>query len=455
MKTSARVLAIVIALIMTSALEPADATRIPRSRVQPTGCSHDSFDAGIETHPTWGVVPFSVVLEAVVESGQDFVDSTYWDFDGDGLADASGTTVTHSFIIPEDCYITARFVTRYHGTLVREVIVSAHSALMSITFDDGHCSIFAEALPLLESKGVKGTAYIVPGWIDSLSYMSWAEVSSLQASGWDIGSHSMTHRRLTEVDDSTLHYELRQSQTELQSRGFPAKHFAVPYYAYDDHVIEAIKLYYESCRIDGGLNPRVDEVYPYGLKSYESLSWKGFQYYQAHIDSVVAVGGWYILNNHLIGGGCGTYPWCITDQMLSDIIDYAILHRVRIVNVDQALASRENNRGISVRAESGKGFTLETESSMAFVQITACPEPFGSAAAISYRLSKSADVIVSVYSPRGRHVQTLANDHQPEGAHLINWDGLDGSGHRISPGIYFIRLQAGDQVATRKIVLIR
>lgn len=124
----------------------------------------------------------------------------------------------------------------------------------------------------------------------------------------------MTHRRPTGIDGSTLHYELNQSQVELQSRGFPAKHFAVPFGSYDDQVIASIGVYYESNRITGGLNPAVDEADHYRLKSEVPLSWKGFEHYQAHIDSVIGIGGWYILSNHVTATNCGSYPWCITRQ---------------------------------------------------------------------------------------------------------------------------------------------
>jgi hypothetical protein len=44
---------------------------------------------------------------------------------------------------------------------------------------------------------------------------------------------------------------------------------------------------------------------------------------------------------------------------------------------------------------------------------------------------------------------------KPAGSNIVAWDGRDGNSTRVAPGIYFIRLQAGDQVATRKVVLIR
>ncbi len=60
-----------------------------------------------------------------------------------------------------------------------------------------------------------------------------------------------------------------------------------------------------------------------------------------------------------------------------------------------------------------------------------------------------------VYDVSGRLVKTLYHDTQTPGPERVVWDGTRENGAREGPGIYFIHLQAGDLVATQKVVLIR
>ncbi|MCH8012826.1 MAG: T9SS type A sorting domain-containing protein [Candidatus Marinimicrobia bacterium] len=55
-----------------------------------------------------------------------------------------------------------------------------------------------------------------------------------------------------------------------------------------------------------------------------------------------------------------------------------------------------------------------------------------------------------IYNLLGEEVTRLIDEEMPSGVHTANWDASN-----ISSGIYFYRLQAGDFVQTRKMVLLR
>jgi glucuronoarabinoxylan endo-1,4-beta-xylanase len=80
------------------------------------------------------------------------------------------------------------------------------------------------------------------------------------------------------------------------------------------------------------------------------------------------------------------------------------------------------------------------------------PNPFSSATAISYRLSKPSAVQLTIYNILGREVKTYAFGVQAAGAHGILWDGTDDAGKRVAPGIYFFRLQAQGESKIKKMV---
>lgn len=83
------------------------------------------------------------------------------------------------------------------------------------------------------------------------------------------------------------------------------------------------------------------------------------------------------------------------------------------------------------------------------------PNPFNPSTAISYQLSAISEVELSVYSLLGQKVKTLVNKELPPGEYEVQWDGRDSNGHQAASGIYLYRLQSGDQVQTKKMVLLK
>jgi hypothetical protein len=41
------------------------------------------------------------------------------------------------------------------------------------------------------------------------------------------------------------------------------------------------------------------------------------------------------------------------------------------------------------------------------------------------------------------------------GAYNLTWDGRDDLGRAVAPGVYFIRMEAASQTATRKLIRLR
>jgi hypothetical protein len=72
---------------------------------------------------------------------------------------------------------------------------------------------------------------------------------------------------------------------------------------------------------------------------------------------------------------------------------------------------------------------------------------------IGYTLPVAAAVKLSIYNLLGHEVAVLVNAWQTPGVKKVVWDGRDKQGNRVTTGIYFYRLTAGNFVATRKMVL--
>ncbi|MBT4097682.1 MAG: T9SS type A sorting domain-containing protein [Gemmatimonadetes bacterium] len=83
------------------------------------------------------------------------------------------------------------------------------------------------------------------------------------------------------------------------------------------------------------------------------------------------------------------------------------------------------------------------------------PNPFNPETTIRFDLPLSADVDLSLYNLAGQRVATLASGLREAGSYDLRWDGRDDAGRALASGMYFYRLIAGDQVGTRKLMLLR
>lgn len=457
-----RATAVLTAAIIIAGLSQTFASGVPVEAIEAIGCaggSHvpqdsvpaaDTLDVSIVASRTWGVVPFEVDLEIVILQGSDSLLGASWDFDGDGAADASGLTTTHVFSSPIDYQVRADVQTAKHGTMAGAIDIAGYSAVMSLTFDDGQHSVLDIAAPLMESRGVVGTSYVVPTWVGTGWYMDWNDLATLEGRGWEIGSHSLTHQDLYTADSVTVEYELSQSAAELRSRGFEAKHFAVPYGSCTKMITRISKHYYQSCRGWKGENPPLNQVDPYLLRWDVTSKTRSLASYQLMIDSVAAYGGWYILNSHIVNTTCDYLTTCVTVETLAGIIDYAISQRVKIVDIDEGLAARASFLGrtgenLGTTRPRAEGFELSIENA------ARGGPPF----TVRFGVPPGVPARIDIFDVRGRLVKHLpATSGAADGYAL--WSGEDSGGKRVASGLYFCVLRTGpDALVVRKIVVVR
>ena len=92
----------------------------------------------------------------------------------------------------------------------------------------------------------------------------------------------------------------------------------------------------------------------------------------------------------------------------------------------------------------------------AFALANNYPNPFNPATTIKYALPQAADVELTVYNVVGQSVRTLVAEHQSAGRYVVEWDATNGSGHSLSSGMYFYRLEAGGEfLETKKMLLLK
>ncbi|MDZ7270821.1 MAG: T9SS type A sorting domain-containing protein [candidate division KSB1 bacterium] len=78
------------------------------------------------------------------------------------------------------------------------------------------------------------------------------------------------------------------------------------------------------------------------------------------------------------------------------------------------------------------------------------PNPFNPSTTIEFCLPRPNYVTLQVFAPSGEEVATLKAEYLPSGRYSILWNPRD-----LASGVYFYRLQAGDFVQTKKLVLLK
>ncbi len=126
---------------------------------------------------------------------------------------------------------------------------SSSDGIVSVTFDDGFESQFTKAYPVLKKYDIPATFYITTGFTDTDFYMTSEQLKTLQGAGHHIGTHTVTHARLTETAGEALIKEIVEPKNYLQTLlNIPIDDFASPYGAVNDQVITLAKSNYRSHR---------------------------------------------------------------------------------------------------------------------------------------------------------------------------------------------------------------
>jgi hypothetical protein len=83
------------------------------------------------------------------------------------------------------------------------------------------------------------------------------------------------------------------------------------------------------------------------------------------------------------------------------------------------------------------------------------PNPFNPTTTIQYSLNNPAQVTLRIMNSLGQVVRTLVNERQPAGYQTVQWEGKNDLGQSLPSGVYFYRLEVGEYVATKKMVLMK
>ena len=83
------------------------------------------------------------------------------------------------------------------------------------------------------------------------------------------------------------------------------------------------------------------------------------------------------------------------------------------------------------------------------------PNPFNPVTTLRYDLPEDGLVDITIYDMLGNVVSNLINTNQSSGYKSIQWDATNNQGQPVSAGVYLYKIQAGDFVDTKKMILLK
>jgi len=223
------------------------------------------------------------------------------------------------------------------------------SAIASFAFDDGSMADYTRFKPIFESEGVPGCAAIItertePGYVSPTggTYMGEKELKELKELGWTVASHTHTHSNLTELTDSQLDFELRESSRILKEWGLDYDIFVYPYGAYNDRVIKKVREFYQyAVDIDRYRSNLPGSINNMKISRVGGLSQpnRTLEQCKAEIDNALLTGEWVIFEDH---AGYGFYQDPANLDLLRELIQYIKSKGVPIVNIRDGAMMKAN-----------------------------------------------------------------------------------------------------------------
>ncbi|MBD3336448.1 MAG: hypothetical protein GF355_13115 [Candidatus Eisenbacteria bacterium] len=110
--------------------------------------------------------------------------------------------------------------------------------------------------------------------------------------------------------------------------------------------------------------------------------------------------------------------------------------------------------GTVLRTQTTTGVEEGAEGTARRLVLRNSPNPFLRATTLRYHLPRSAHVRLDLFDVLGRRVATLIDERRPAGPQAVQWDGRDGQGRPVAPGVYLYRLDTRNHSAAGRMIRI-
>src|SRR5690348_6445623 len=202
--------------------------------------------------------------------------------------------------------------------------------VVSLSFDDGYADQM-QAHDILAARGLRGTFYAISGRLGQSGRLTMAQLQALQASGEEIGGHTIDHPHLSTLSPGDQRVEICNDRETLLGAGLRVTDFAYPYGDFNAGVEQqAAGCGYNSARAVSGIGcsgcPPAEPLPPadvYATRAYATTIDTTVAQMEAKLDAAATGGGWFTLVFHHVcdpATDCG--PDAISPANLTALADW-------------------------------------------------------------------------------------------------------------------------------------
>jgi peptidoglycan-N-acetylglucosamine deacetylase len=131
-------------------------------------------------------------------------------------------------------FIAAVFLVMAGGAIAAEPTPAVPDKTVVLTFDDAVASHATFVGPLLRKYGFRATFFVCefpPDFEDKTKYMTWEQIAALHRDGFEIGSHTRSHKHVDKMRPGELEAELAYIERKCAEHGIARPvSFAYPAY---------------------------------------------------------------------------------------------------------------------------------------------------------------------------------------------------------------------------------
>lgn len=212
---------------------------------------------------------------------------------------------------------------------------------VTLRFDDGWLSEYENAIPKMNSAGIKGTFYIVTNQKSDdgfPAFMSTTQIKDVYNMGHEIGAHTRTHPLLTTLSTTDQQNEIIGSRNDLLAMNVgPILSFAYPYGDYNTNTLAIVE--------SAGFTNAISTIDGYGTQTSEKfqIERKGvvisttLAEIKKWIDEAQTQKKWLILTFHEVNDSGAQYS--ITPSNFGEIVDYIISKKIPVVTATEGALS--------------------------------------------------------------------------------------------------------------------
>ncbi|WP_329090932.1 MULTISPECIES: polysaccharide deacetylase family protein [unclassified Streptosporangium] len=208
--------------------------------------------------------------------------------------------------------------------------------VVALTFDDGDSSHPAVAR-MLEKRGMRGTFYVNTDTVGGEEKLTRRGLAEIARKGHEIGGHTLTHVRLTELTQSEQEGQICDDRRALVAWGYRPTTLAYPFGAVDsDAMAVARRCGYDAARGVGGLKewgcpdcPAGEALRPknrYDIRTPGSVREDTLlRHMKQQVLNAEKGGGLVPLVFHRVCDDCGLYS--TTPRLLGQFLDWLVTRK--------------------------------------------------------------------------------------------------------------------------------